>query len=76
MTGEVKGEVCLFHLECSGADDRMVMILKRKMRMRKKMERRVGKLKKMRTTRRMRKKRRNVMRRVSSYHYVSGQADE
>jgi hypothetical protein len=46
------------------ADSRMVMILKRKMRMRKKMEKRVGKLKKMRRTRRTRK-RRNVMHRVS-----------
>jgi hypothetical protein len=74
MTGEVKGEVCLFHPKCSGADDRMVMILKRKMRMRR-MEKRVGKLKKMKKMRTMRK-RRNVMHRVSSYHYVSGQADE
>ena len=41
------------------------MIPKRKTRMRKKMEKRVEKLKKMRRTRMMRK-RRNVMHRVSS----------
>jgi hypothetical protein len=65
MTGEVKGEVCLLQAGCMvWADDRMAMILKRKMRMRKKMERRVGMLKKMKRTRRMRK-RRNVMHRVS-----------
>jgi hypothetical protein len=49
----------------SRADDRMVMILKRRMRMRKKMEKRVGKLKKMKRTRRMRRKKRNVMHKVS-----------